>query len=178
MYIQSRCYAYKYSFVIKIHRKGYGTYFRITNEKKCSLCAYRDSKGFWSEKSKEIIRFSTDGMERWRACHACFLILYTVTTRFPWECTESVPRIDQGFTLPIAVTRERSDRPSLSFSNPFSPRHYIYPPIVSIVDRLPLIIISLASPSSFQPLCSLFSLSVFLLSFPFAQRSSWVAVII
>ena len=41
-------------------------------------------------------------------CHACFLILYTVTVRFPWECAESVPRIDQGFTLPIAATRERS----------------------------------------------------------------------
>lgn len=157
--------------------------FALRTRKKCSPCAYRIEilKNSESEKSKEIIHFSTDGVERgnvWRACHACFLILYTVTTRFPWECTESVPRIDQGFTLPIAVTRERSDRPSLSFSNPFSPRHYIYPPIVSIVDRLPLIIISLASPSSFQPLCSLFSLSVFLLSFPFAQRSSWVAVII
>lgn len=155
--------------------------FALRTRKKCSPCAYRIEilKNSESEKSeRDNPFFHGRSGTVWRACHACFLILYTVTTRFPWECTESVPRIDQGFTLPIAVTRERSDRPSLSFSNPFSPRHYIYPPIVSIVDRLPLIIISLASPSSFQPLCSLFSLSVFLLSFPFAQRSSWVAVII
>lgn len=55
--------------------------------------------------------------------------------------------------------KERSSF-SLFLQSFFASSLYIYPPIVSIVDRLPLIIISLASPSSFQPLCSLFSLSL------------------
>lgn len=100
-----------------------------------------------------LIRFSTSGTSApWRACHACFLILYTVTARFPWECTESVPRIDQGFTLPIAVTRERSDRPSLSFSKPFR-----LAAIVSIVDRLLLIISRRVFPTALSLFPSLFS---------------------
>lgn len=99
----------------------------------------------------------------WRACHACFLILYTVTTRFPWECAESVPRIDQGFTLPIAVTRERSDRPSLSPSfQAFSPRHpyriYCRPIAPDNISRLSNV------------LCSFFFLS---LSLSFCLRNKY-----
>lgn len=86
----------------------------------------------------ELIRLSTSGRYAVRAnapvtCHACFLILYTVTVRFPWECSESVPRIDQGFTLPIAATRERSDRPSLSLVSLVS-RLFPLSPILPIVD--------------------------------------------
>lgn len=170
MYIQSRCYAYKYSFVIKIHRKGYGTYFRVTNEKKMFSLRIqnRDTKEFWIGKIERDNPFF-HGRSGTRERVTCVPRVFLNTVYGYHEISVGVYRISPTDRSRFYVTdrgHSRKERSSFSLflqsffaSSLYIPSYRIYCRPIATDNNLPRL--AVVFPTALFPFLSLCFSSLF-----------------